>query len=81
VLAKRPARLLCVNYDAGAETFGVIARRLGQRTPHRAACVNHIMNGHTAGTLMQVIGAGTTDLGTLIMFVVDAARPFSESNT
>ena len=60
------------------EAFNVIARKLGQRTPHGgAAGVGHTMNGHTAGTPMQVINAGTTDLGTLIMFVVDATEPIS----
>lgn len=35
------------------------------------------MNGHPAGMPMQVFNAGTTDLTALIMFVVDASKPFS----
>jgi len=35
------------------------------------------MNGHTADTTMRVFNAGNTDLQALIMFVVDAGKPFS----
>jgi hypothetical protein len=35
------------------------------------------MNGHMPGMAMQVSNAGTTDLDALIMFVVDATKPFS----
>jgi hypothetical protein len=35
------------------------------------------MNGHPAGTTMQVFNGGTTELTALIMFVVDATKPFS----
>jgi hypothetical protein len=35
------------------------------------------MNGHEAGMAMQVFNSGTTDLTALIMFVVDASKPFS----
>jgi len=63
----------------GSEAFYVIAGRLGQRTPHGVDYVDagHTMNGHTAGMPMQVFNAGTTDLAALIMFVVDASKPFS----
>jgi hypothetical protein len=33
--------------------------------------------GHGADTPMEVSSAGTTDLDQLVMFVVDASRPFS----
>jgi hypothetical protein len=39
------------------------------------------MNGHHAGMVMQVFNAGTTDLTALIMFVVDANKPFSSPAT
>jgi hypothetical protein len=63
----------------GSEAFYVVAGRLGQRTPQG---VNHVdaggtMNGHSADMPMEVFNSGTTDLTALIMFVVDAARPFS----
>jgi hypothetical protein len=34
--------------------------------------------GHAPGMAMEVFNSGTTDLTALIMFVVDATRPFSE---
>jgi hypothetical protein len=35
------------------------------------------MNGHAADTPMEVFNSGTTELTALIMFVVDATKPFS----
>ncbi len=35
------------------------------------------MNGHGADMPMEVFSAGTSDLDQLVMFVVDATRPFS----
>jgi len=35
------------------------------------------MNGHAGDMPMQVFNSGTTDLTALIMFVVDATKPFS----
>ena len=37
----------------------------------------HSMNGRSAGTTMEVFNSGTTELTALIMFVVDATKPFS----
>jgi quercetin dioxygenase-like cupin family protein len=63
----------------GSEAFYVVAGELGQRTPHGEVHVGagHTMNGHEAGMAMQVFNSGSTDLSALIMFVVDAKRPFS----
>jgi hypothetical protein len=87
-----PEYLLRVNYGSGppgaktpvhshfgSEAFYVIAGKLGQKTPHGVSYVEagHTMNGHMAGMTMQVFNAGTTDLTALIMFVVDATKPFS----
>ncbi len=68
-----------VHSHPGSEAFYVVAGRLGQRTPHGVDYVEagHSMNGHPAGMPMQVFNAGTTDLTALIMFVVDASKPFS----
>jgi hypothetical protein len=68
-----------VHYHNGSEAFYVIAGKLGQKTPHGVSYVEagHTMNGHMAGMTMQVFNAGTTDLTALIMFVVDATKPFS----
>jgi hypothetical protein len=87
-----PAYLLRVNYGSGprgaktpvhshsgSEAFYVVAGKLGQRTPHGVSYVEagHAMNGHMAGMPMEVFNGGTTDLTALIMFVVDASKPFS----
>jgi hypothetical protein len=37
----------------------------------------HSMNGHPAGITMEVFNSGPTELDALIMFVVDASKPFS----
>lgn len=67
----------------GSEAFYVLAGRLGQRTPHGVsyADAGHTMNGHHADMPMVVFSAGTTDLSQLVMFVVDATRPFSSPAT
>ena len=63
----------------GSESFYVMAGRLGQRTPHGVAHADagQSMNGHGPDTPMVVFSAGTSDLDQLVMFVVDATRPFS----
>jgi quercetin dioxygenase-like cupin family protein len=68
-----------VHSHPGSEAFYVVAGRLGQRTPHGVNNVEagHTMNGHPADTVMEVFNSGTTDLTALIMFVVDATKPFS----
>lgn len=87
-----PEYLLRINYGSGppeaktpvhshfgSEAFYVISGKLGQQTPDGISYVEagHTMNGHMAGMTMQVFNAGTTDLTALIMFVVDATKPFS----
>jgi len=72
--AKTPAHT-----HPGSEAFYVLAGRLGQRTPHGVAHADagQSMNGHGADMPMVVFSAGTTDLDQLVMFVVDATKPFS----
>ncbi len=87
-----PEYLLRINYGSAppgaktpvhshndSEAFYVLAGKLGQRTLQGISYVEagHTMNGHGAGIAMQVFNAGTTDLTALIMFVVDATKPFS----
>ncbi|MEO8835851.1 MAG: hypothetical protein ABI364_03840 [Caldimonas sp.] len=69
-----------VHSHPGSEAFYVISGDLGQRTPHGVLHVEagHTMNGHDAGLPMQVFNNGSTDLTALIMFVVDASKPFSQ---
>jgi quercetin dioxygenase-like cupin family protein len=66
-------------HPGGSESFYVIAGRLGQKTPEGVMNVEagHTMTGHPAGMTMQVFNSGTTELDALIMFVVDATKPFS----
>ena len=72
-----------VHTHPGSEAFYVVAGRLGQKTTHGEDFVEagKTMNGHHAGMVMQVFNAGTTDLTALIMFVVDANKPFSSPAT
>jgi TolB-like protein/DNA-binding winged helix-turn-helix (wHTH) protein len=68
-----------VHSHPGSESFYVLAGRLGQKTPQGVnyAEAGHSMNGHGPGTTMEVFSAGTTDLEQLVMFLVDATKPFS----
>lgn len=68
-----------VHTHPGSEAFFVLSGKLGQRTPHGIAHAEagQAMNGHGADTPMQVFNAGSADLDQLVMFVVDATRPFS----
>lgn len=68
-----------VHSHSGSEAFYVIAGKLGQKTPEGVSYVEtgHTMNGHMAGMPMEVFNGGTTELTAVIMFVVDATKPFS----
>ena len=68
-----------VHSHAGSEAFYVLSGRLGQKTPQGVtyAEAGQAMNGHGGDMAMQVFSGGTTDLDQLVMFVVDATRPFS----
>jgi hypothetical protein len=75
----RPGAKTPVHTHPGSEAFYVIAGRLGQKTPHGVmyADAGQPMNGHGPDTPMEVFNAGTSDLDQLVMFIVDAGRPFS----
>jgi hypothetical protein len=78
-----PGAQTSVHTHPGSEAFYVLAGRLGQKTPHGIvhAEAGEAMNGHDADTPMVVFSAGATDLDQLVMFVVDATRPFSSPST
>jgi hypothetical protein len=68
-----------VHTHPGSEAFYVLTGRLGQKT---LSGVGHVeagkaMNGHGADMPMEVFSSGTSELQALVMFVVDAGRPFS----
>jgi hypothetical protein len=74
-----PGAKTSVHTHPGAEAFYVLSGKLGQKTPHGVmhADAGQVMNGHAPDTPMEVFNGGTTDLLQLVMFVVDATRPFS----
>ena len=74
-----PGAATPVHMHPGSEAFYVLTGKLGQRTPDGVMNVDagHSMNGHPAGMTMEVFNSGATELKALIMFVVDATKPFS----
>lgn len=68
-----------VHTHPGSETFYVLSGELSQRT---AGGVVHIkagqsMPGRASGSPVEVSSSGAGDLNVLVMFVVDATKPFS----
>jgi hypothetical protein len=74
-----PGAKTAVHSHPGPEAFYVLAGRLGQKTPEgvRYANAGEAMKGHGPGLAMEVFNAGTSDLDQLVMFLVDATKPFS----
>jgi hypothetical protein len=74
-----PGAKTSVHTHPGSEAFYIVKGRLGQRTPGGTSHVEagSTMNGHGADMPMEVFSSGTSELNALVMFVVDATRPFS----
>jgi hypothetical protein len=74
-----PGATTQVHTHPGSESFYVITGRLGQRSSHGVAYVEagQSMPGHAPGMPMAILSDGATDLNALVMFFVDATRPFS----
>ncbi len=68
-----------VHMHPGSETFYVLTGELSERTPDGVARVEagQTMAGRQPGMTMEVSSSGTSDLNALVMFVVDADKPFS----
>lgn len=68
-----------IHTHPGSEAFYILTGRLGMNNPHGTMHVDagKSMNGHGADTPMEVFSAGPGELNALVMFVVDATRPFS----
>ena len=68
-----------VHAHPGSEAFFVVRGELTQRTEHglRAVSAGEVMAGHEPGTIMQLHSTGAEPLRQLVMFVVDADKPFS----
>ena len=74
-----PGSITPVHTHPGSEAFFVLAGEQSIRSPHGVmrAKVGEPEAGRGADTPMQVSSSGSTDLHALVMFVVDAAKPFS----
>ncbi|HET8579892.1 MAG TPA: hypothetical protein VFL31_02760 [Nitrospiraceae bacterium] len=74
-----PGSITVVHTHPGTEAMYVLAGELCMRTSHGVNRVpaGRAEPGHGAETVMQVSSCGSTDLRGLVMFVVDATRPFS----
>lgn len=68
-----------IHTHPGSEAFYVLAGEQCIRSAHGVirVSVGRPETGHGGGTPMQVSNCGSTDLHALVMFVVDATRPFS----
>ncbi len=68
-----------VHTHPGSEAFYVLAGEQCIRTPQRMirVVVGRAETGPGADTPLQVSNCGSTDLQALVLFVVDATRPFS----
>jgi quercetin dioxygenase-like cupin family protein len=67
----------------GSEAFYVVAGETSSRTADGVMRVGagQSETGHAPNTPMQVSSSGSTDLHSLVMFVVDATKPFSSPAT
>lgn len=74
-----PGSITPVHTHPGSEAFFVLAGEQSIRSPHGVMRVKtgQPETGHGADVPMQVSSSGSTDLHSLVMFVVDANRPFS----
>jgi len=69
-----------VHTHPGSETFHVLSSEVSQRTHHGVDRIpaGQSMVGHGRDTVMQVSNSGTVPSHALVLFVVDADRPFTE---
>ena len=78
-----PGSITVVHTHPGTEAFYVLEGELCIRTPQGVARVSagRTEAGPGGDTPIQISSCGSTDLRELIMFVVDATRPFSSPAT
>ncbi len=74
-----PGSITSAHSHPGSEAFYVLAGETSSHTPHGVTRVaaGHASTGNVADTPMRVSSSGSTPLHSLVMFVVDADRPFS----
>ena len=78
-----PGSVTPVHSHPGSEAVYVLAGEESFRTPHGVKRIGagKAEAGHAPDTPMQASSSGSEDLRALIMFVVDATRPFSRPAT
>jgi len=78
-----PGSITPVHTHPGSEAFFVLSGEQSIRQPHGTLRVSagHAEAGRGADIPMQVASSGEADLHALVMFVVDATRPFSSPAT
>jgi hypothetical protein len=78
-----PGSITPVHTHPGSEAFFVLAGEQSIRSQHGVMRVKagQAEAGHGADMPMQVSSSGSTDLRALVMFVVDATKPFSAPAT
>lgn len=78
-----PGSITPVHSHPGSEAVYVLAGEETFRTPHGVKRIGAgtAEPGHGADTPMQAVSSGSMDLYSLVMFVVDATRPFSSPAT
>ena len=78
-----PGSTTPVHTHPGSEAFFVLTGQQSIRGSHGVMRVNagQAEAGHGADMAMQVSSSGSTDLHALVMFVVDASKPFSSPAT
>ena len=78
-----PGSVTPVHSHPGSEAVYVLAGEESFRTPHGVKRIGAgtAAAGHDPGTPMQASSSGSKDLRALIMFVVDATKPFSKPAT
>jgi len=78
-----PGSITPVHSHPGSEAAYVLVGEQSFRTPHgvKRIAAGHAEVGHGPDTPMQASNSGSVDLRALIMFVVDATKPFSKPAT
>jgi len=78
-----PGSVTPVHSHPGSEAVYVLVGEQSFRTPHgtKRIAAGQAEAGHDPDTPMQASNSGSVDLRALIMFVVDASKPFSKPAT
>ena len=78
-----PGSVTPIHTHPGSEAFFVLSGEQSIRSPHGVLVVatGKAETGHGADMAMQVSSSGQTNLRALVMFVVDATKPFSSPAT